>query len=163
MNNFDQIIVISFLLLAILGVIGTLVISIITEMYEKKILQNQRQERGKRITKKSNNNDRLKILLSEENIIEKINTIIDSLISNAANNYLILTIQDDKKEGYISPDIEEEMSQYIYLTVKNNMTKDVKDMISMIYIIDGNKLNSLLKLRIKFYMINRIINNNAEK
>ena len=76
---------------------------------------------------------------------------------------MILTVQDDQREGYISPDIEKEMSEYIFLTVKNNMTKDMKDLISMIYITENGELDKLLRLRIKFYMINRMINNNIEK
>ena len=68
-----------------------------------------------------------------------------------------------QREGYISPDIEREMSEYIFLTVKNNMTKDMKDLISMIYITENGELDKLLRLRIKFYMINRMINNNIEK
>lgn len=121
-------------------------------------------KKKKVIVDKKQNNEKIKILLSEKNIIEKINEIIDSLISNASSNYKILTIKDDKTEGYITPDMEKEMSDYIFQTVKNNMTEDIKDIISLIYVIDTEKkLDSLLLLRIKFYMINQIISNNIEK
>ena len=39
----------------------------------------------------------------------------------------------------------------------------MKDLISMIYITENGELDKLLRLRIKFYMINRMINNNIEK
>lgn len=157
--SFQDVITMIFLIIAIAGIFGTLAIAIVTDHMTNK---EQKNTKKKRVVHKPDN-ERIKILLSEENIIEKINTIIDSIISNAANNYLILTVQDDQREGYISPDIEREMSEYIFLSVKNNMTKDMKDLISMIYITENGELDKLLRLRIKFYMINRMINNNIEK
>ena len=160
--TFQDITTMIFLIIAIAGIFGVLAIAIVTEHMTKKQEELRKNRKKKRVVHRPDN-ERIKILLSEENIIEKINTIIDSIIANAANNYLILTVQDDQREGYISPDIEREMSEYIFLTVKNNMTKDMKDLISMIYITENGELDKLLRLRIKFYMINRMINNNIEK
>ena len=160
--TFQDISTMIFLIIAIAGIFGSLAIAIVTDDMTKKQEELRKKTKKKRVVHRPDN-ERIKILLSEENIIEKINTIIDSIIANAANNYLILTVQDDQREGYISPDIEREMSEYIFLTVKNNMTKDMKDLISMIYITENGELDKLLRLRIKFYMINRMINNNIEK
>ena len=160
--TFQDITTMIFLIVAIAGIFGVLAIAIVTDHMTKKQEELRKKTKNKKVVHRSDN-ERIKILLSEENIIEKINTIIDSIIANAANNYLILTVQDDQREGYISPDIEKEMSEYIFLTVKNNMTKDMKDLISMIYITENGELDKLLRLRIKFYMINRMINNNIEK
>ena len=160
--TFQDITTMIFLIIAIVGIFGVLAIAIVTDHMTKKQEELKKNRKKKRVVYRPDN-ERIKILLSEENIIEKINTIIDSIIANAANNYLILTVQDDQREGYISPDIEKEMSEYIFLTVKNNMTKDMKDLISMIYITENGELDKLLRLRIKFYMINRMINNNIEK
>ena len=160
--TFQDISTMIFLIIAIAGIFGSLAIAIVTDHMTKKQEELRKKTKKKRVVHRPDN-ERIKILLSEENIIEKINTIIDSIIANAANNYLILTVQDDQREGYISPDIEREMSEYIFLTVKNNMTKDMKDLISMVYITENGELDKLLRLRIKFYMINRMINNNIEK
>lgn len=160
--TFQDVVSMIYLIIAIVGVFGVLAIAIVTDHMTKKQEELKKNRKKKRVVHRPDN-ERIKILLSEENIIEKINTIIDSIIANAANNYLILTVQDDQREGYISPDIEREMSEYIFLTVKNNMTKDMKDLISMIYITENGELDKLLRLRIKFYMINRMINNNIEK
>lgn len=160
--TFQDIVSMIYLIIAIAGIFGSLAIAIVTDHMIKKQEELKKNRKKKRVAHRPDN-ERIKILLSEENIIEKINTIIDSIIANAANNYLILTVQDDQREGYISPDIEREMSEYIFLTVKNNMTKDMKDLISMIYITENGELDKLLRLRIKFYMINRMINNNIEK
>ena len=160
--TFQDVVSMIYLIIAIVGIFGVLAIAIVTDHMTKKQEELKKNRKKKRVVHRPDN-ERIKILLSEENIIEKINTIIDSIIANAANNYLILTVQDDQREGYISPDIEKEMSEYIFLTVKNNMTKDMKDLISMIYITENGELDKLLRLRIKFYMINRMINNNIEK
>ena len=160
--TFQDVTTMIFLIIVITGIFGVLAIAIVTDHMTKKQEELKKNRKKKRVVHRPDN-ERIKILLSEENIIEKINTIIDSIIANAANNYLILTVQDDQREGYISPDIEKEMSEYIFLTVKNNMTKDMKDLISMIYITENGELDKLLRLRIKFYMINRMINNNIEK
>ena len=160
--TFQDVVSMIYLIIAIVGIFGVLAIAIVTDHMTKKQEELKKNRKKKRVVHRPDN-ERIKILLSEENIIEKINTIIDSIIANAANNYLILTVQDDQREGYISPDIEREMSEYIFLTVKNNMTKDMKDLISMIYITENGELDKLLRLRIKFYMINRMINNNIEK
>lgn len=160
--SFQDVVSMIYLIIAIVGIFGVLAIAIVTDHMTKKQEELKKNRKKKRVVHRPDN-ERIKILLSEENIIEKINTIIDSIIANAANNYLILTVQDDQREGYISPDIEKEMSEYIFLTVKNNMTKDMKDLISMIYITENGELDKLLRLRIKFYMINRMINNNIEK
>ena len=143
--TFQDVVSMIYLIIAISGIFGSLAIAIVTDHMTKKQEELRKKTKKKRVVHRPDN-ERIKILLSEENIIEKINTIIDSIIANAANNYLILTVQDDQREGYISPDIEKEMSEYIFLTVKNNMTKDMKDLISMIYITENGELDKDLVL-----------------
>lgn len=111
--------------------------------------------------KKEISEERLKLILSNDNIIDKINNIIDKLISDAADMYMILNV-NYKQDHYINADETETMKLYIYGTVKKNMTDSIKEMISLIYdISDDKKLEDLLLFRIKIYMISVIVNNHT--
>jgi hypothetical protein len=107
------------------------------------------------------NTEHLKMLL-EDKSIEKINAVLDSLISNSAKTYMILNVTIEGKEKYITTEESEEMIAYIKASVLKNMTRDVRDLLGMIYKVDTDKdLNNLLSLKIKLYVLATMVNNNV--
>ena len=104
------------------------------------------------------------IILQSDDIVNKVNKLIDDLIINASNIYTILTIDSSDDGKYINSSVSDQMAEYIFQTIKKNMTFSIFNTIKLVYVINDEKdLDNLLKLRIKLYMINIIINNNIEK
>ncbi len=104
------------------------------------------------------------IILQSDDIVNKVNKLIDDLIENASNIYTILTIDSSDDGKYINSTASDLMAEYIFQTIKKNMTFSIFNTIKLVYVINDEKdLDNLLKLRIKLFMINIIINNNIEK
>lgn len=104
------------------------------------------------------------IILQSDDIVDKVNKLIDDLIENASNIYTILTIDSSDDGKYINSTASDLMAEYIFQTIKKNMTFSIFNTIKLVYVINDEKdLDNLLKLRIKLFMINIIINNNIEK
>lgn len=104
------------------------------------------------------------IILQSDDIVNKVNKLIDDLIENASNIYTILTIDSSDDGKYINSTASDQMAEYIFQTIKKNMTFSIFNTIKLVYVINDEKdLDDLLKLRIKLFMINIIINNNIEK
>lgn len=114
-------------------------------------------------TKKDSSKE-IDIILQSDDIINKVNKLIDDLIENASNIYTILTIDSSDDGKYINSTVSDQMAEYIFQTIKKNMTFSIFNTIKLVYVINDEKdLDNLLKLRIKLFMINIIINNNIEK
>lgn len=113
------------------------------------------------VTPLPDNTEHLKMLL-EDKSIEKIVAVLDTLISNSAKTYMILNVTIEGKEKYITIEESEEMVAYIKASVLKNMTRDVRDLLGMIYKVDTDKdLNDLLTLKIKLYVLATMVNNNV--
>jgi uncharacterized membrane protein required for colicin V production len=113
------------------------------------------------VTPLPDNTEHLKMLL-EDKSIEKINAVLDNLISTSAKTYMILNVTIEGKEKYITTEESEEMMTYIKASVLKNMTRDVRDLLGMIYKVDTDKdLNDLLTLKIKLYVLATMVNNNV--
>lgn len=103
----------------------------------------------------------MKILLKKDSV-EKINNILDTHIRNASNNYMSLTVNYNN-DIYITDAIQKEMSEYIFLSVKKNMTKTMIDTLSLIYVINAEEdINEILRFRIKLFMITEIVKTNQD-
>lgn len=106
-------------------------------------------------------NDITELILKQDNYIEKVNELIDSLIRNAGETYVILNPNFNSSDKYITEHESEDMQQYIYLFISGNMTPDIKKIISSVYDIStDDKLKSILKLRIKLYILSLLVNAN---
>lgn len=102
--------------------------------------------------------------LMRKNAVEDINSVLDSFISDAADNYLALTVSFMDNKVYITEKIQKEMTDYIFGMVKRNMTDTIRNLLGLIYIIDTEeKLDELLQFRIKLYMINIMVNLNKDE
>lgn len=100
----------------------------------------------------------INIVLSE-NSFEKVNKLIDSLIVEAITIYYVMT--GVVEETYINNKSTDEMKEYVFATVKSNMTPTVVATIKLFYNIDTDeKLNQLLLLRIKLHLIQEITEQN---
>jgi len=78
--------------------------------------------------------DRTELILSTDNIVDKINDIIENIIKNAIDLYRVQTPSIDGNYQYItSKEIEEQLLPYVYFTVMKSMTPDIVKMLSIIY------------------------------
>ena len=104
------------------------------------------------------NSSTINIVLAEGSY-EKVNKLIDSLIVEAITIYYVMT--GVVEETYINTKSTDEMKEYVFATVKNNMTPAVVASIKLFYNIDEEeKLNQLLLLRIKLHLIQEITEQN---
>ena len=118
------------------------------------------------IPEKKKNIELINAMLAE-GYFDKVNALIDSFISAAGDNYTVFALSSNSNH-YLTESDQETMTKYIYGNVKRNITPEVKDLISTVYNIDDeeednehNKLNQLINVRIKLYMINFIRNFNS--
>ena len=101
-------------------------------------------------------------LLLEDDIIDKVDNIIDTNIRMASDNYLDLTFGfRNINDSYLTEEMQTEMSEYIYQSVQKNMTKDVVALISLVHKINNEEeLEELIRFRIKMFMISLLIKTN---
>ena len=88
-----------------------------------------------------------------------INNIIDSLINNAAQIYLVFNVGFNK-DKYITEKDSEQLKAYIYGMIRKSMTPAIKETISIIYNIKTEEeLKDILMIRIKLYLLDLLIKN----
>jgi len=105
------------------------------------------------------NNETLKILLGE-NTVNKIDEIIDTFIRNAGDMYNILVLSSNVN-NYMNENDIEKMQEYIILSVENNITDYILELIKLTHKIDNQQdLYDLINLRTKLYMINFVVGYN---
>lgn len=105
------------------------------------------------------NNETLKILLGE-NTVNKIDEIIDTFIRNAGDMYNILVLSSNVN-NYMNENDIEKMQEYIILSVENNITDSILELIKLTHKIDNQQdLYDLINLRTKLYMINFVVGYN---
>jgi hypothetical protein len=110
------------------------------------------------VTKQEVSDSKIKIIL-EDDSFDKVNQLIDSLINDAITMYYILN--GVVEESYITEKTTKEIQNYVFGTVKKNMTNGVLATIGLFYKIDKEEdLDELLKLRIKLHLISEITKQN---
>lgn len=101
----------------------------------------------------------IKYVLDEDNILDKINNLIDTMIKDAIELYSIFNIFNE--ETYINNEMAEELSNYCLGMVKNKLTDTMKNTIGIVYDISTEKkLDDVIKLRIKLHIINYMVEQN---
>lgn len=122
------------------------------------IFKDKKQSSSTTSIKKEISDKKLEFLLQDD-FIDKVDKIIDTLIINAGNKYMALNVNYDK-EKYITEGETETIKLYIYGTVKKSMTPAIKELISLVYDISTDKkLEELLLLKINMYLLATLINN----
>ena len=104
--------------------------------------------------------DDIKLVLGEK-YVDKVNALIDDIITHASTYYQILQLTKTEYQ-YINEAETEKMTKYIYATTMNSMTPAVISTIRTIYRVDTQKeLEDFVMLRVKMFMINFRTNFNA--
>lgn len=152
-------------LIIFVAIIAVTIILFILE-YNLKYKKEKEKEDLPFVAIKKKNIELINTMLAE-GYFDKVNALIDSFISVAGDNYTVFALSSNSNH-YLTESDQETMTKYIYGNVKRNITPEVKDVISTVYIIDDeeednehNKLNQLINVRIKLYMINFIRNFNS--
>ena len=108
----------------------------------------------------TDNIEKIKILLSNKETVDNIDAIIDSIIKTAVDRYMILNVNFNV-DSYITKDNIDEMSKYVFGTIKMDLTDTMRDMIGLIHNVDTEeKLDEFLKIRIKMYILALTIKTN---
>lgn len=144
--------IISAIGLIVIIIIGSVLIVLIHNI-AKKVTSTKKEANTEMIKK-------LELILSQENIIDKIDGLVDDLIKKAANIYIILNFGFDKEKYIISTE-SEEMSLYIKAMIKKNMSPEIRSLIGIIRNIESEKdLDDYLDLKIKLYVIAVVVDKN---
>lgn len=141
-------------IISIILLLTTTVVMIVNYMINKRAMEEIDRLKSTNI---DHTND-INILLGDK-AVDKINALLDKLISEAADKYKILVIKD---ELYITSKQIDEMTTYVTAMVNKNMTSSVLAALKLIYKIDNKKdLKDVLDLRIKIYMIGYALDHNS--
>lgn len=140
--------IILFVLILILGLFW---------FYIFKVLKTKSQV----IIEKPLNVDVCKLLLDKESL-DNVNNFIDSMVNDSIHMYQIM--EAFTTETYITKEMADEMSLYCFGMTKNKMTDSVKSTIGLFYDISTEeKLDNILKLRIKLNIVSKMIEQNVPK
>lgn len=105
------------------------------------------------------NTEKIKILL-EKDSIENIDNMVDEIIKRSADRYMILNV-NFKELPYITERDTDELTKYIFGSVKMDMTDTVEETIGLIHNISTEKqLDDFLNLRIKMYVLALLVKTN---
>lgn len=127
------------------------------------IIRNEIKESNKPPENNKDYTEEIKILLNTDNIMDKINMILYEKIKQAADIYMIFNVKFNGEDAYLPQDTIDEMSKYIFGTVKGNMTPAMRELIGLVYDIDTDeRLDNLLDINIKMYMLNEIVKTNKD-
>ena len=148
------------LILSITMTIGAILIYIVsTRIFDYFLFRESKKEKNINPPINVTSTEKIKLLL-EKDSVENINNIIDSLIKQAIDRYMILNVNFNK-EAYLNEDAINELSLYAFGTVKDNMTPTVKELIGLIYDISTDeKMDEFIKLRIKIYVLAIVVKTN---
>ena len=101
----------------------------------------------------------LTLLLSDD-VYNKCNDFLDSIIRSHINNYKVLT--GFTPDSYITTNIKDEMVSYVTEMTKKNMSESIIYLIKTFYLVKTDEdLNKILDLRIKLNILADMVEQNA--
>ena len=154
MNNNDMILIIICIMVLSWLITCTIIVYFITKKFSTRVIDKKENDKVEL--------DRVKILL-EDNAVDRIDEVLDTYITNAANIYQVMEIAKSQKEFLTNDDIER-MISYISTMVLKNMTPESVSLLSITHVINSQKdLLDLISLRTKLYVLNFSIGFNAMK
>lgn len=102
----------------------------------------------------------IKLMLTD-NIDNSVNNMLDNIIKNIIDLYLIFN--NVSEENYINSETAKELEDYTFGMVKKKLTDSARNTIGLVYDISTEeKLNSVIKLRIKLHIINFMVEQNQD-
>lgn len=101
-------------------------------------------------------------LLLQDKIVDKINNVLDSVIKDQAEIYQLMVLSTNETTAqYLNSEEQDKMQKYLIHVVYNNISDEMKQLLSLIYNTDDDKrLKDLVSLRVKIYLINFIVEYN---
>lgn len=114
-------------------------------------------------TKESIDTDLANMML-QDNFVEKVNLLIDSVIKEHAEVYqvMVLSTNEDKAQ-YITTEQQDEMQKYVLHMTMKNISPELRSIIKLVYNIDDPKdFRDMISIRVKLYLINFIVEYNKE-
>lgn len=106
--------------------------------------------------------DTLKLMIENDEftIVEKVDSLVDRIIKNNIDTYMIMNVNFNN-EKYINSKEADEMTEYIKSMTKLNMTPEIIELIKLVRVINSeNDLDDYLDLKIKIHVISIIVNVN---
>lgn len=114
----------------------------------------------KEITENSGVDVEVTKLILQKDSYENVNNMLDTIIKDAIDMYMILQHVTD--DTYLTNKIINEMSAYVYGMTYNKMTPGVLSTLGLFYDVSTDaKLADVLKLRIKLHVVNTVQEQNA--
>ena len=90
--------------------------------------------------------EKLRLLLSSDDMFKRINDLLDNIIDNAITMYQIQTPSLDGKYQYIKAvDVDEQLTPYVFFTTMQSMTPDVVAALHIIYEFDPFNYSEFIK------------------
>ena len=97
----------------------------------------------------------------DKDTVDNINNLLNKLISDAADTYRILVVDNDSET--LSDKEVRAITSYIKYKVSHSMTPTILATLSLIYdVSDMDKISALLDEKIKIYMVGMIVNRNKQ-
>ena len=128
------------------------------------LFKNKNQK--EKITSNNTLNTEVAEILLKDNILEKINTIIDSLVQQYTDVYNIMVISNTTQIEYINAKEQENMEKYVTHMVLTSISPDLKNLMGLVYNVQtAEDLKNVVSLRVKMFLINYLVqyNNDIEE
>lgn len=120
-------------------------------------------DKGNKKEEKHELNPDIAKLMLDEKLLDKINSYIDNLISEAAGIYQIMVLSVNPNQ-YINTEEQIKMEKYVYYSAFKNINQPRSiELLKLVYKIENNDdLKSIIDIRVKIYMINFIKDYNKD-
>lgn len=133
---------------------------VIMTINSKQLIDSYKKEKETEL--RTFNAEAARILLLD-NFVDRVNSIIDSLIKEQVDIYQVLILSTADDLHYIKAEDQEKMCNYVIYRVKNNISPELRDLIGLVYNVkNDDDLESVISTRAKLYLINFIVDYNQE-
>lgn len=144
-----------FLIILVVAIIGLIIFFSILD-YKK-----EKDERNS--IPKDNVNPEILDLLMTDKFLEKVNALIDSLIQQYTDVYQVMILSTATDIEFIKTKEQEEMQKYVSHMVVESISPELKKLIGLVYNVStAEDLKNVINLRTKLFLINYIVQYNAD-
>lgn len=97
--------------------------------------------------------EKLRLLLSSDDMFKRINELLDHIIDNAITMYQVQTPSLEGQYQYIKAvDVDQQLTPYVFFTTMQSMTPDVVAALHIIYEFDPFNYNEFIKNKTADYI-----------